>query len=320
MTLRRSIPILFAISISACSAEAPETEPTATVSSESVGGCACPTTGKCSDITYTDIPADGKYYVTTFGGGADTQGMACGGTADGTWAYIADSSRFGCGAKVLVEANGKSCVTQVGDCGPNRCVEEAACYCSCGNHHPIIDASPYITKYLLGTSSAGWSDKIIVTATPVDDASEVGCPGSVSGSGGSGGISGSGGGAGVASGGQAGSTPSGGAGGTGGSGAQSTGGSGGVVSGGGGANAKCVPGQQVQCSCSPGSKGVQICASDGSKFGPCSSCKKSSSDDGGCGCRFVVPLAPTKSALVVVALALISLRRARTRRKRAQRV
>src|SRR5512140_2592104 len=91
---------LAALGCAACSAESgeePPGEPTATVSEESVGGCACPTSGTCSALSYSDIPGDGKYYVTTFGGGADTQPLACGGTADGTWAYVADSARFGCG-------------------------------------------------------------------------------------------------------------------------------------------------------------------------------------------------------------------------------
>ena len=143
----------------------------------SVGGCNCPTSGTCADLSYGDVPADGKYYVTTFGGGADSQTMSCGGTADGTWAYIADRERFGCGTKVRIEAGGKRCIAQVADCGPNRCVEEAACNCSCGDHHPIIDASPFITSYLLGVSGAGWSDQIVVTAVVADASSTVGCPG-----------------------------------------------------------------------------------------------------------------------------------------------
>jgi MYXO-CTERM domain-containing protein len=144
-----------------------------------VGGCACPTSGGCSSVSYADIPSDHLYYVTTFGGGSDTQGMACGGTADGTWAYIADSARFGCGAKVLVEANGKACVAKVADCGPNRCVEQAASYSSCQGHKPIIDASPYITKYLLGMSGVGWSDKKTVKATVVASSTPIGCPAQV---------------------------------------------------------------------------------------------------------------------------------------------
>jgi MYXO-CTERM domain-containing protein len=145
----------------------------------SVGGCSCPGSGGCSSVSYSNIPSDHLYYVTTFGGGSDTQGMACGGTADGKWAYIADSARFGCGAKVLIEANGKSCVAKVADCGPNRCVEQAVSSSGCSSHHPIIDASPFITKYLLGASGVGWSDRKTVKATVVAASTPIGCPGSV---------------------------------------------------------------------------------------------------------------------------------------------
>jgi hypothetical protein len=141
-----------------------------------VGGCSCPTSGGCSSVSYSDIPSNHLYYVTTFGGGSDTQGMSCGGTADGKWAYIANSARFGCGAKVKIEANGKSCIAKVADCGPNRCVEQAASYSSCKSHHPIIDASPYITKYLLGLGGVGWSDKKTVKATKVSASAPIGCP------------------------------------------------------------------------------------------------------------------------------------------------
>jgi len=141
-----------------------------------VGGCTCPTSGGCSTVSYADIPSDNLYYITTFGGGSDTQGMACGGTADGTWAYIANSARFGCGAKVKIEANGKACIAKVADCGPNRCVEQAASYSSCQSHHPIIDASPLITKHLFGLSGMGWSDKKTVKATLAASSAPSGSP------------------------------------------------------------------------------------------------------------------------------------------------
>lgn len=147
-----------------------------------IHGCKCPSSGSCSKISYADIPADGQYIVTSFGGGSDTQGMSCGGLADGTWAYIADSARFGCGAKVKIEANGKSCIAQVADCGPNRCVEEAAANVGgppgqCGAHKPIIDASPYITGYLFGSKDFGYVDQVKVKATVVDKSTPIGCPG-----------------------------------------------------------------------------------------------------------------------------------------------
>ena len=51
--------------------------------------------GDCAELSYSDTPSDGVYYLTTFGGGSDTQPMACGGTTDGTSAYVADEARFG---------------------------------------------------------------------------------------------------------------------------------------------------------------------------------------------------------------------------------
>lgn len=184
----------------ACSADRPIDSVSAT-SDELVGGCTCQSSGTCADLSYSDVPSNGQYYVTTFGGGTDTGPMACGGTADGTWAYVADKARFGCGAKLLIKGGGKQCVAQVADCGPNKCVEEAASG-SCSTHFPVLDVSPFITKYLLNLSGVGWSDHELVTAQVVDGGSTVGCPGTVTGTGGSGG-----------SGGGSGGTPSGGTGG-----------------------------------------------------------------------------------------------------------
>jgi hypothetical protein len=205
------VALVGSLAMPACQAQVdggPDGEQIRQSSEKLVGGCAC-SGGKCSSASFGDVPADGKYYVTSFGGGSDTQPMQCSGAgvADGTWAYIADRSRFGCGTKVKMTANGKSCITLVGDCGPNRCVEEAASGDkSCQSHKPVIDASPFITKYLFGTSSAGWSDHFAATATTVSSDAEIGCPGSETAT--SGGDGGSGGG-------EAGAAGSAGAGGTG---------------------------------------------------------------------------------------------------------
>jgi len=145
-----------------------------------VGGCQCASSGTCADLTYSDKPANNVYYVTTFGGPGDGQNMACGkSTQNGTWAYVADKQRWYCGAKVIVinPNNNKSCIAEVADCGPNRCVEEAACFCGCGGHFPILDVSPYITQYLFGISSSGWSEKRKVIAYQVDSSTPIGCPG-----------------------------------------------------------------------------------------------------------------------------------------------
>jgi len=125
-----------------------------------------------ASITYSDrlsgchgqassaIPADGVYVMTTFGGGADNQQMSCGGYADGTGWYAASRQRYGCGAKLQVEANGKCVVLSALDYGPDVCVEAAA-------HKPILDMSPRASKALYGVSGAGWSDHLTVTVTEV---------------------------------------------------------------------------------------------------------------------------------------------------------
>lgn len=149
-----------------------------------VGGCECKQWQPgvtCDELSNSDIPPDNKYYVTTFGGPGDSQDMwICGHktTDNGSWPYAAGYARFGC-TKIMVinPANGKSCIAEVADCGPNRCVEEAACFCNCQGHHPVLDVSPFITQYLFGISSSGWSEKRVVIAYPVDPATPIGCPG-----------------------------------------------------------------------------------------------------------------------------------------------
>ncbi|MEZ4224455.1 MAG: hypothetical protein R3B13_26130 [Polyangiaceae bacterium] len=175
--LRLATALFFvAVAVLACSA-GDVAEPIASSDDALVvGGCQCVSSGSCSQLSYSDVPSDGQYVVTTFGGGTDTHSMSCGGVADATWAYVAGSARFSCGTKLLVEANGKSCVALVSDCGPNRCVEEAAAG-SCSDHFPVLDVSPYITKYLLGQSAAGWSENKLVHATVADPSAVVGCPG-----------------------------------------------------------------------------------------------------------------------------------------------
>lgn len=140
----------------------------ATVVSElTVGGHYCPTRGEIAGRT---IPSDNTYYLTSFGGGVDTQRMACGAMADGRSLYIADSWRFGCRGKVRVTnpRTGRWCVATVGDVGPNICVEQAA-------GRPIIDASPVITRELFNRASAGWSDRIVVRAELVPSSTPLGC-------------------------------------------------------------------------------------------------------------------------------------------------
>lgn len=126
----------------------------------------------CTGVAGSSQSPDGTYYLTTFGGGSDTQHLAClpnGPIADGTWYYMADNSRFGCGSKVKITnpANGRAVIAQVADYGPDRCVEAAA-------GREIIDASPLVSQYLFGTSSSGYSQHREVVAQRVDSSMPLG--------------------------------------------------------------------------------------------------------------------------------------------------
>lgn len=121
----------------------------------------------CEGQASSSIPSSGVYYMTTFGGGADTQPMACGGTADGKGYYAASRQRYGCGAKLQVEANGQCVVLQAMDYGPDVCVEAAA-------GGPILDMSPAASKILWNVSGAGWSDRLKVNVTEVSSSTPLG--------------------------------------------------------------------------------------------------------------------------------------------------
>ncbi|MBK9034396.1 MAG: hypothetical protein IPL61_24540 [Myxococcales bacterium] len=121
----------------------------------------------CHGQADASVPADKTYVITTFGGGSDTQGMSCGGRADGTWYYAASRQRYGCGARVAIRANGKCVVAQTDDYGPDVCVERAAA-------RPIMDVSPRVAQYLYGTSGLGWSDRKTVTVEEVARSTPLG--------------------------------------------------------------------------------------------------------------------------------------------------
>jgi len=152
------------LAVTACTIgedEATEATPGASVSNPSAELPGCQ--GKASST----IPADGKYVITTFGGPGDHQPMSCGGYADGSTWYAASRQRYGCGARLKIEANGKCAVVEALDYGPDVCVEKAA-------GRAIIDASPKVTQHLFNTSSAGWSERIVVTVTEVAKTTPVG--------------------------------------------------------------------------------------------------------------------------------------------------
>lgn len=121
----------------------------------------------CRGQADASIPADKVYVMTTFGGPGDQQPMSCGGRADGTWYYAASRQRYGCGARIKMEANGKCVVAQTDDYGPDVCVERAV-------NRPIIDVSPKVAQYLFGASGLGWSDRKTVTVTEVARSTPLG--------------------------------------------------------------------------------------------------------------------------------------------------
>ncbi|MCK6574802.1 M15 family metallopeptidase [Myxococcota bacterium] len=111
------------------------------------------------DCRYPD--GQGPWYITTFGGGADSQATSCGGRrADGTWYYAANAHRFGCGARFKLWNDRGCVVVETADVGAHVCVEEAA-------GGPIWDLSPLATRILTGYSQAGWSEHLEVFSQPV---------------------------------------------------------------------------------------------------------------------------------------------------------
>jgi hypothetical protein len=141
-----------------------------TEDTDATPGVSIGTTAKltgCHGQASTSIPSSGQYVITTFGGGGDTQPMSCGGTANGTGYYAASRQRYGCGAHIKVQANGKCVVLATNDYGPDVCVENAA-------HSPIIDVSPAASKLLFGVSGAGYSDHLVVTVEEVSASTPLG--------------------------------------------------------------------------------------------------------------------------------------------------
>lgn len=121
----------------------------------------------CQGKASTSIPPSGRYVITTFGGPGDHQAMSCGGFAAGNTWYAASRQRYGCGAKLKIEANGKCAVVTALDYGPDICVENAA-------GAPIIDVSPLVGKELFGEAGLGYSDQKFVVVTEVDASTPVG--------------------------------------------------------------------------------------------------------------------------------------------------
>ena len=110
--------------------------------------CTCNSNGMC-----TNIPADNKYYLTSF---CDSS-VACGAfSGDCNEYYSADYSRFGCGS-IISCCQGSDCLNlKVIDGGPGCSVENNA-------GGPVVDASDSTCKHFTGRTSCGWSDHVSVT-------------------------------------------------------------------------------------------------------------------------------------------------------------
>jgi hypothetical protein len=151
------VPLLSLTLIAACSS-APDSNPTS--DDEALTGC--------HGTAATSVPSSGQYYLTSFGGAGEGQKMSCGqSTKNGTWYYAASRQRYGCGAHIQIRANGKCVVVETDDYGPDVCVENKA-------GRPIIDASPLVSKFLFGSSSAGWSDRFAITVSKVSSSTPLG--------------------------------------------------------------------------------------------------------------------------------------------------
>jgi hypothetical protein len=123
----------------------------------------------CRGQADSSIPADGRYYLTSFGFSPSDDGlMSCGTkTLHGTWYYAASRQRYGCGSHVRITANGKCVIAKTDDYGPDVCVERAV-------GRPIMDVSPLVSLHLFGTKSAGWSDRFAVQVSEVATSTPLG--------------------------------------------------------------------------------------------------------------------------------------------------
>lgn len=110
-----------------------------------------------SQSACNNIPADHVYYLTSFCDKTTACGITCGNC---TWAYAADSQRFGCKSTLNCERNGKAINMEVIDYGPNCDLERKS-------GKPIIDASYSACRLFTGSNSCGWSDKFAVTCKKV---------------------------------------------------------------------------------------------------------------------------------------------------------
>jgi hypothetical protein len=143
-------------------------ETTPPLESDGVSIMATGSLSGCKGKASSQVPSDGVYVITTFGGATESQQMSCGShTQNGSWYYAASRQRYGCGSKIKIEANGKCVVAQTDDYGPDVCVENAA-------GRAIIDVSPMVAQELFGVSGMGWSDNKTVTVSQTEGSAQLG--------------------------------------------------------------------------------------------------------------------------------------------------
>jgi len=122
----------------------------------------------CHGTASGERSSDDVYYLTTFGGPSEPQPMSCGShTMSGSWYYAADKSRFGCGTKLQIVANGRCVIAEVADYGPDVCVENAA-------GRGVLDASPLVARELFGQDELGWSSRREVAVSIADASAALG--------------------------------------------------------------------------------------------------------------------------------------------------
>ena len=109
--------------------------------------------GSCKNNMCSNIPANNQYYLTSF----CDKSVACGTFSGNCYEYYsADYARFGCNS-VISCCQGSKCVNlKVIDGGPSCAVEDSA-------GKPVVDASYSTCNFFTGSTSCGYSDKILIT-------------------------------------------------------------------------------------------------------------------------------------------------------------
>ena len=118
-----------------------------------IGFASACTSTQCVSNMCTNIPSNNEYYLTSF---CDAS-VACGYFSGNCYEYYsADYKRFGCNS-IISCCQGTKCVNlKVIDGGPSCAVEQSA-------GMPVVDASYSTCQFFTGSTSCGYSYKILVT-------------------------------------------------------------------------------------------------------------------------------------------------------------